>query len=63
MTAKSPPAYMDDPRELLAKLANDKNVAIKRRQLPWDKDVEIVDFYLDHRGEGEDRLYSTSKCK
>lgn len=47
---------------LVEKLSKDENVKVIRRCLPWDKDVELVDFYLDARGEIEDELYADSKC-
>jgi hypothetical protein len=51
-----------DTIALVEKLSKDTNVKVVRRYLPWDKDVELIDFYLDSRGDREDELYSNSKC-
>ena len=51
-----------DTIALVEKLSQDENVKVVRRHLPWDKDVELVDFYLDARGDVEDDLYANSKC-
>lgn len=52
-----------DTIALVEKLSQDKNVKVIRRHLPWDRDVELIDFYLDARGDVEDDLYANSKCK
>lgn len=63
MAEKSNPEYIDDAKKLLELIKDDMNVVIRKRKIPWDKDIEIVDFLIDAHGDKEDEAYMDSKCK
>ncbi len=56
--------YIESPAELLSILKKDPRVKIVYRSLPWDHDIELVDFYLDCKSEEElAKLYLENKCR
>ena len=63
MSAQIVTGYIEDPLKLLEYLEKDSKINIVKRTLPWDKDVEIIDFYLNASGKEEDQLYTSSKCR
>lgn len=58
MSAKD---YQEDPLALLDQLASDQNVFIHRSELPWDKDITLVDFGL--KSELLETVYSQNRGK
>lgn len=48
MSAKD---YQDDPIALLDALAHCPEVKMRHTKIPWDKDIELVDYYLKNGGQ------------
>lgn len=47
MSANESVKYVENAADLLDKLRKDSKVKVVSKPLPWDKDFEIVDYYLD----------------
>lgn len=63
MTTAETSKHIESAAELLKALQKKSSVKISRRPIPWDNDIQLVDFFVQGDEEAELNAYLKDGCK